>query len=247
MSLRRLIERGLALQEGAKDNANAAVALTAKAKSENTPEAHTAASLAHKAIADGIADWLTSRGRGYSEKMGWHSSWSDYHREKARSLKTGKPLNQEAWGSYDKPDRKSRFSPPRDKYDGNFYDSVVSAPARLSEAGAAGPSQKCDQCGSHNPVGPSGAQRPTLKSPEKLYGTFHCGNCGHENQIDPKKYHESVATTYYYEFYGNRTGINNRIPICPDCSLPVNETFGPRHPMASGLSAMQCQCKRSAA
>ena len=68
-----------------------------------------------------------------------------------------------------------------------------------------------------------------------------------DSHFESKGTNESVATTYYYEFYGNKTGINNRIPICPDCSLPVNETFGNRHPMASGLSALQCQCKRRAA
>jgi len=31
---------------------------------------------------------------------------------------------------------------------------------------------------------------------------------------------ESVATTIYHDFYGSRTGINNRIPICPFCLKP---------------------------
>ncbi len=78
------------------------------------------------------------------------------------------------------------------------------------------------------------------KGPEELES--HLTRWGH----GPKAT-ESVATTYYHEFYGNKTGINNRIPICPDCSLPVNETFGHRHPMQSGLSALQCQCQRRAA
>ena len=36
---------------------------------------------------------------------------------------------------------------------------------------------------------------------------------------------ESVATTIYHDFYGNRTGVNNRIPVCPQCNLPVKESF----------------------
>lgn len=55
---------------------------------------------------------------------------------------------------------------------------------------------------------------------------------------------ESVMTTIYHDFYGNRTGINNRIPICPVCGLPVNDDFyGNRGTDASLRDGKRCTCK----
>lgn len=47
---------------------------------------------------------------------------------------------------------------------------------------------------------------------------------------------ESVMTTYYHDFYGTRTGIHNRIPICPNCYLPVVEGEQP------GVGPKRCEC-----
>lgn len=50
------------------------------------------------------------------------------------------------------------------------------------------------------------------------------------------KVQESVATTIYYDFYGSRTGIHNRIPICPTCELP--RVIGEK----AGVGPARCQC-----
>lgn len=41
------------------------------------------------------------------------------------------------------------------------------------------------------------------------------------NGRNPVRVLESVMTTIHHDFYGNRAGINNRIPVCPSCGMHV--------------------------
>lgn len=41
------------------------------------------------------------------------------------------------------------------------------------------------------------------------------------NGRSPQRVLESVMTTIHHDFYGNRAGINNRIPVCPSCGMTV--------------------------
>jgi hypothetical protein len=50
---------------------------------------------------------------------------------------------------------------------------------------------------------------------------------------------ESVMTTIHHDFYGSRTGINNRIPMCPICNLPVRSSFYDNN-HAAGYQTCQC-------